>query len=262
MKVKSLLCVRGGGVLLAAALALLPASCGKAAAPKWSYAGKTGPERWHELDPAYRAAKEGREQSPVDIGTGALAGADGFARPEFQYRAGRFEIENNGHTVELVPEEGGENFAVIDGAPFRLQQIHFHAPSEHLVDGKGAALEAHLVHADEAGNLAVVGVFLESGRENAALREVFARIPPEETGEGAELAVVTLDPAGLLPAASALYRYAGSLTTPPCSEGVIWHIFALPLEASGEQIAAFTAVYSGNSRPAQPLNGRRVYSVR
>jgi len=242
-------------MMVSLALALMTAACApRGGGGQWTYSGDTGPKYWYKLNPDYRIAKDGKEQSPVDITDKALAAADGAERPEFNYGYGVFEVENNGHTIELVPESNAEHYIVIDGVNYALQQIHFHAPSEHLLNGKAARMEAHLVHRDADGRLAVTGVFINEGDENSALEPFFAALPQNEE----ERPESELDPSDLLPGEGDLYRYAGSLTTPPCSEGVIWHIFAEPIEMSAAQIAAFTSLYKGNSRPVQPLNKRTI----
>ncbi|MDR3248183.1 MAG: carbonic anhydrase family protein [Treponema sp.] len=225
----------------------------------WSYTGDTGSGYWHSLDPAWAIAKDGRAQSPVNIPAAALAPSDTMERPEFYYHATRFEIENNGHTIELTPLEA-DNYIIIDNGKYTLQQMHFHLPGEHTVDGKRFAMEAHLVHKNPEGAIVVIGILISGGKENPVLKETFSKLPEEITlrensAEPAEL----LDLADLLPLEKGLYRYEGSLTTPPCTEGVKWAVFARPVELSDSQIKAFAAVYSGNNRPVQPLYERKVY---
>jgi carbonic anhydrase len=174
------------------------------------------------------------------------------ASASFHYNPSPLNIVNNGHTIQINYEPG--SYAEFDGKRYELLQFHFHSPSEHTVDGKHIAMEAHLVHRDAAGNLAVVGVFLKQGQELAALRDAWNNLPPhegEKTVKG-----VSIDVASLLPKHSQVYSYSGSLTTPPCSEGVSWFVMVDPLEVSARQIEVFRATVSPNARPVQALNGR------
>ena len=223
------------------------------AAPCWGYGADDGPARWGSLDPAFAACALGREQSPID-----LAGARPADLPPigFDYRAGRVAVANTGHTIQV--DTGPGSAILLDGARYALQQFHFHRGSEHLVDGARFALEMHLVHADEDGALAVVGVLFEEGEANRALAPVWARLPPEP---GTSRAVAgALDLESLLPSRRTAWRYRGSLTTPPCTEGVAWAVLTRPLTMSPAQIAAFAALYPCNCRPVQPL-GERALAV-
>ncbi len=143
----------------------------------------------------------------------------------------------------------------VDGQTYDLLQFHFHNASEHTVDGSATPMEMHLVHSNDAGELAVVGIFLVEGEENAALAPVFANMPADE-GEPSAVDGVTVDAGMVLPGDQSYWRYNGSLTTPPCSEGVKWFVMTTPITASAEQIAAYTDIYSNNARPAQPMNDR------
>lgn len=232
----------------------------------WSYHGDTGPEHWGDLDPAYSAAKDGREQSPIDIKSESAEVSELPAVTLAYESSVNLTVFNNGHAVRAdVPDGGGS--LTIGEETFKLLQFHFHAPSEHLVDGKEYAGEMHLVHSAEDGTLAVVGVFIVKGAAHAELAKIWDDLP--EVGEdghskGEERVVAAFDLKKLLPSSLSSYRYAGSLTTPPCSEGVKWTVLAQPIEMSEEQIEAFVALFSGtefpdgNRRPCQPLNGRAV----
>jgi carbonic anhydrase len=229
-----------------------------AEAKHWSYAGDTGPEYWHSLDPAFAIAKEGRSQSPIAIDTAALTPLNGDepGKPALAYREARFEIENNGHTIELIPVSAG-NYITIGTEVYVLRQFHFHAPSEHRIDGKAFVMELHLVHENAQGGLAVIGSMISEGAENRALKEAFAALPGK--GGGTAGLTVTINPEDLFNGEQGAYLYDGSLTTPPCSEGVKWTIAVNPIELSTAQIQAFTALYAGNNRPVQALNRRAVY---
>lgn len=257
--------------LIIGGLVLLYAGCGStakrskpaheaaAAGEKhWGYTGDVGPEFWHTLNPDYALAKTGKAQSPINIVTSELTETGDLSKPEFHYARVPFKAENNGHTIELVPS-GSDNYIVLDAADYALQQVHFHAPSEHQINGELCAMEAHLVHKDAAGNLAVVGILIVQGAENETLKEAFSKLPKEVTHEKPVPLDAPLDLTALVPAGAGLYRYNGSLTTPPCTEGVKWSLSDTALELSQEQIDAFTAVYSGNNRPVQNLYERIVY---
>jgi carbonic anhydrase len=233
-----------------------PASGG---AVHWSYQGDTGPEHWYALDPAYGIARDGRAQSPIAIDTRDLTVSDTMGK--IVYHKTSFEVENNGHTIELAPVAAG-NLIILDGETFALQQFHFHAPSEHLIDGRSFAMELHLVHKDSQGRLAVVGMMITQGERNETLGEIFENLPPEITGEGSVRREVEINLGELFTDLDGMYQYEGSLTTPPCTEGVKWNIATGSIEMSSSQIEAFRALYRGNNRPLQNRYGRRVYVVR
>ncbi|MAY69919.1 MAG: carbonic anhydrase [Halomonas sp.] len=241
-------------IKIAAALSgLMMTQAAMAAAPdepRWSYAGDTGPAHWADIDDGFRMCGLGRNQSPVDI-QGAI---DAELPPlQLDYATTGTRVVNNGHTVQVASGEG--NTLTLDGDPFTLKQMHFHAPSEHTIDGRRFPLEAHLVHSDKDGNLAVVTVLFEEGEENAALRSLADSLP-DTAGERADVAG-TVNFTQILPAQHNYYRLNGSLTTPPCSEGVRWVIMQTPQGISSEQVEAFsTAIGEANHRPLQPLNAR------
>ena len=222
-----------------------------AGGPHWGYEGAHGPDHWGSLDPGFAACGNGREQSPID-----LTGAEQRALSEigFEYAPSPISILNDGHTIQVNYAPGSG--IVLDGMRYGLVQFHFHHRSEHTVDGGDFPLELHLVHADADGALAVVGVFLEEGAANEALAPVWRQLPAE-AGRAARVAG-TVDANALLPERRTTWRYPGSLTTPPCSEGVFWLVMTEPVTASREQIEAFRALIPINNRPVQPLNGRRL----
>ena len=234
------------------ALAGITRSAAGSEATQWTYAGETGPDRWGALDPAFTACARGRGQSPIDL--------SGFIRASllpitFRDGGAVSEIAHLGHTLQADFMEGSG--IAVSGRTFALRQVHFHAPSEHHIDGRSFAMEAHLVHRDDHGNLAVVAVMLSEGRRNAALARLWAKLP-ERPGERARLSV-PMKASELLPKRREYYRYAGSLTTPPCSEGVLWLVLKDPVPVSSEQVAAFKGVLEEpNNRPLQPLNARAV----
>ena len=215
----------------------------------WGYSGESGPENWAKLT-GDNFACTGKNQSPINL--------TGFIESEltplvFNYNAGGNEIINNGHTVQINYQKGS-SFNV-DNTEFNLLQFHFHAPSENNINGHSFPLEAHLVHADKDGNLAVVAVMFKEGAENKGLAAAWNKLPMHE-GDKNKFAenVVASD---ILPANKDYYRFNGSLTTPPCSEGVRWFVMKDVVSASIEQIEAFKHTMHGpNNRPLQSVNAR------
>jgi carbonic anhydrase len=243
-------------VLVAACTAAPPASSSApSTAPSpahWTYEGEEGPANWGELSADYAACAEGTEQSPIDVANPSEADLANIA---FDYRPAPLEIVNNGHTVQVNYAAGSS--ITVDGSAFALVQFHFHAPSEHTVAGAAADAELHLVHRADGGQLAVVGVLLTRGAANDGLAPVFENLPTT-VGPSAAVPAATVDAGHLLPAVRTTYRYPGSLTTPPCTEGVSWLLMTDRVELSADQLAAFTSVIDGNNRPVQPLNEREV----
>ncbi len=218
----------------------------------WSYEGATGPAHWGELGPENAMCAIGRNQAPIDI-AGALSVAEKPLHPH--YATGSAQIVNNGHTVQVDFRPG--NTLVVDGKTFALQQMHFHAPSENTIAGRSFPMEAHFVHADADGNLLVLALMFKEGPANPALAKVWSSMPEKEGPAVALADAVT--PMQLMPHAMGYYRFSGSLTTPPCSEGVRWLVLKAPATASAAQIHAFEhAVGHHNNRPVQALNGRVV----
>ena len=240
-----------------AGLVLCPlcASAGLAEdAHHWGYEGETGPDMWGSLDAANGMCSSGSQESPIDI-TGAISA--GLPPLHIRWRKRPDTIVNNGHTIQL--NFAGGDALNVGGRSYELTQFHFHHPSEHLVDGKVFAMEAHFVHAAADGGLAVVGVFMAPGRANAAFNKIVSTMPAEE---GPPLpADPAIDPNGLLPTRRAYYRYAGSLTTPPCSETVDWLVLADRIEVSEADIARFAKLYPMNARPVQNRNRRFILSA-
>lgn len=220
-------------------------------AARWGYTGKTGPEHWAELDATFAACKQGQAQSPIDI----RKTHDGLRPPlGFTYQPGEASVVNNGHTVEFDARNGGS--IRVDAVTYQLVNIHFHTPSEEHFNGKVYPMAAHLVHRDNVGNLAVVAVMFIEGDENHALAPVFAAMP-KRRGQPKPYAQA-LDPSIFLPAERDYYAFNGSLTTPPCSEGVQWRVLKQPVQISSAQLEAFRALYPMNARPLQELHDRQV----
>jgi carbonic anhydrase len=170
----------------------------------------------------------------------------------FHYQPSKVNIINNGHTIQVNYDPG--SYIEIDGVRYDLQQFHFHAPSEHTINGKLAEAELHLVHKSADGKLAVVGILIEVGAENPAFKSTWDNLPVAK-GPVQQLSM-EVNAAAMLPAVQETYRYEGSLTTPPCTEGVKWNVMVEPIEMSEAQLAAFTHIFEGNNRPVQPLEGR------
>ncbi len=229
-------------------------SLARADGAHWGYEGAGSPERWGTLENAFQACAVGNQQSPVNLEGGVKAEAGG---PVLNWKPAVFSVVNNGHSIELRPH-GDAGGAELDGQHYALRQFHFHTPSEHAVNGKRAPMEAHFVHEAEDGRLMVLGVFLEPGGENAAFSTLMKAAPHQQ--DRIDLAQ-PLDPSLLLPEARQLYRYEGSLTTPPCSEVVGWNIYAAPVRVEQRDIAAFQALFPMNARPLQAMNRRFLLRV-
>jgi carbonic anhydrase len=221
-------------------------------AAHWSYSGSEGPEHWGDLGPAFALCRNGKEQSPIDIREPHNSDLQPI---HFDYSPVPLKIINNGHTIQINVKTGGG--ITIGGAQYQLVQFHFHKPSEEAIDGKHFDMVAHLVHQDAGGKLAVVAVLLKSGKENLLIRSLWNNLPAEE-GKEYSPGIVTVNVASLLPADQSYYTFAGSLTTPPCSEGVTWYVLKSPVQVSASQIAAFGKLFPMNARPIQPTNSRQI----
>ena len=215
----------------------------------WGYDGEEAPENWGSLGAEYATCDTGLEQSPIDL---VSTDMDAQNTPDINWTpAGSATVADTGKTIQVNVEDAGG--LTLNGTEYSLVQFHFHAGSEHTIDGEQYPLEVHFVHASESGELAVVGMMFEEGAANDPLTGIWASLPE---GVGETDLDVALDPNAFLPEDGAVWRYEGSLTTPPCSEGVAWTVFQQPLTAAGEQIEDFTARYDNNYRPPQPMNER------
>ena len=216
--------------------------------PHWTYEGDAGPAAWGSLDEAYALCATGAEQSPIDL---ANAEAFDLVNVQTDYHTSALTILNNGHTIQANYDAGSS--IVVNQSTYALAQFHFHTPSEHSIDGEQFPMEAHFVHRSADGALAVIGVMLIEGEaDNAAFAPVFDAMPAE-AGEPIAVENVTLDVNAMLPTDPRFYTYRGSLTTPPCSEGVRWIVMTTPVEVSAAQLAAFQALFAHNARPVQPV---------
>lgn len=238
---------------LFAGLALCPlcAPNSFAADAHWSYDGENGPAKWGDLDGANKVCSIGAQQSPVNIGETIKA-----QLPPLKIAWGKQaeSIVNNGHTIQVNMPEGSTMSA--GGGNYRLVQFHFHRPSEHTVNGANFPMEVHFVHANAAGNLAVIGVLMTAGRTNKAFNNIVLTMPNRE-GPPVK-AEAGIDPNAFLPAKRSYYRYSGSLTTPPCAETVDWFVFADPIQVADADINSFARLYPMNARPIQSEHRRFV----
>ncbi len=222
----------------------------------WDYEGAGAPANWGKLRPDYAACASGNRQSPIDIRDGIRVDLEPI---RFDYKPAQFRVTDNGHTIQVTVGEGSS--ITVLGKEYALVQFHFHRPSEERINGKAFDMVAHLVHRDYDGNLAVVAVLLEKGVEHPLIQTVWNYMPLEK---GIDVAPpgATLDLVKLLPENRAYYTYMGSLTTPPCSENVLWLVFKQAVQVSGEQIAVFSRLYRNNARPVQPAQGRLIKESR
>jgi len=237
------------------AVAISCASLARAEGPHWTYGEHGGPAQWGELDKGFSACKLGKTQSPIDIRDAKAADLPAI---KFSYKPAPLKLIDNGHTLQVNYAPGSS--IEVGGARYELLQFHFHKPSEEKIDGKAHDMVAHLVHKAADGRLAVVAVLLDKGGANAALDTIWKNLPKEKEKETAVRA--TIDAAALLPADKGYYAFAGSLTTPPCSEGVRWMVLKTPVKIADSGIASFGKLYPMNARPTQPLNGRTLEATR
>jgi len=234
-------------------LSVVAKSTGKhdaGAKPHWAYDGKAGPKAWGKLDPEWSKCSSGKAQSPIDI----LPRAGNASPIEFHYRPTPASIIDNGHTLQVNFEPGST--IDIDRHTYALVQFHFHTPSEHSIAGEHYPLELHLVHKDVDGKLAVIGVLFDAGAESKVLPSLWAQWP-RKVDTAAKLPR-PFDPSLLLPDNRKVFRYSGSLTTPPCSEGVVWNVMRRTLSDTRGHIDEFIKRYPLNARDIQPLNERKI----
>ena len=220
-------------------------------APHWTYEGEHGPAAWAQLAPENATCANGHRQSPIDITDGIKVELDAV---QFVYQPTGFRVIDNGHTVQVNVAPG--NAIEVLGKRYELVQFHFHRPSEERIDGKPFDMVVHLLHKSVDGQLAMVAVLLERGSAQPVVQSVWNNLSLEQGSEVA--AKGTIDLVGLLPSDSRYDTYMGSLTTPPCSEGVLWMVMKTPVHISPEQLDIFARLYPMNARPIQALRGRRI----
>lgn len=242
------------------AIVVAPAGAGAQWKTPWDYAGPRGPAHWSALDPAYALCNTGREQSPIDIRATTTTDLPPL---RFDYKSGPLEgLTDNGKTIRVNYHAPlNDDFLIVGGERYRLTQFHFHRPSEELIDGKRSDMVLHLMHQAGDGRVAGVAVLLTTGKANPTVQRLWDHMPK---GVGTEESVpgIVIDPTTMLPRDLSYYTYAGSVTAPPCTEGVTWFVLKTPVEVSAAQIATFAKRYPHDVRPVQPLNGRVVKATR
>lgn len=218
----------------------------------WGYEGDLGPEHWGDLRDDYKTCKTGKLQSPIDL---KFSKPKPGRRIEFDYVNSPLKVIDNGQTIKVSFGPGNRLFVM--GKQYELVHLEFHSSSEHTLSGNSLPMEAHLVHRNELGQLAIVGMMLIEGRKNPLIDKIWTHIPEHKNAERM-VPGETINAEDILPKVFTHYFYVGSLTTPPCTEGVRWYVLNTPIELSREQILEFRKHYSHNNRPIQPLNGRSV----
>lgn len=219
---------------------------------EWGYEGPGAPQNWGKLSADNAACDTGTAQSPINL---ASATPTDLPDPQFNYQPTPAAIENKGHTLQVNYTPGST--LTVGDARYELAQFHFHTPGEHQLDGKEYPAELHLVHQASDGKLAVVGVFIEEGSANEALSGLWGQLPKTK-GQTSQASSVQVNAADLLPGQRQHFLYAGSLTTPPCTEGVTWMVMDEPIAMSAEQIAALRSIVGTSNRPVQPLGSRQL----
>jgi carbonic anhydrase len=222
----------------------------------WGYTGHQAPQYWGDINPKYKMCKEGVNQAPINISKDITVKVKHLPKIGFKYYANAKEVVNNGHSIQV----NVDNYSSIDidGKHFYLKQFYFHTPSENEIDGRSFPFEAHFVHAAKDGSLAVIGVLFELGEENPTLKAIWDKMPQEADNKTA-LTLTSKQIEALLPKSRDYYSFNGSLTTPPCSEGVRWMVLKQYKTISKEQVEQFLSVmHHENNRPVQDINARKV----
>jgi carbonic anhydrase len=237
---------------------------GKPEEVHWGYEGENGPERWADLSSEFVTCRQGKRQSPIDLnGSKPVEGAAierriGREVLTFQQRAQVMDLVDNGHTIQVTNDVSMT--LDIGSDHFELVQYHFHAPSEHTIDGVASPLEIHFVHKSASGDLAVVGILVEEGEHDPLWDPLIAALP-SGPGDSRHVEHLDLDMNELRPLPRRYYRYQGSLTTPPCSEGVEWVVMAEYRRISSDQMAAVVSRLHDNNRPVQSLHERELFLI-
>jgi carbonic anhydrase len=226
-----------------------------AAAPKhgtvWSYEGELGPANWSKINVDWARCGMGNRQSPIDLRDGIKVNLEQIA---FDYHLSSFNEVNNGHTIQVTV--GGGNFITVGNQTYELQQFHFHRPSEEKINGKGTEMVMHLVHKSAEGKFAIVAVLLERGQPHGLMQTVWDNLPLEK--QEVVSPSIVIDPKDALPEKREYFTYMGSMSEPPCTEGVLWLVFKQPRQASPAQMALFSRLYPLNARPVQSTAGRMI----
>ena len=225
--------------------------------PPWHYEGDLGPKKWGELSERYATCASGEVQSPIDIRETVLAD---LAPLNLQYTESAYSVINNGHTIQVDFNDAGS--AVFDNAYYKLLQMHFHRPSEEKINKKSFVMSAHLVHQSADRKLAVIALLFEVGKENNLIQAIWSRVPLAEKVKSDLEEKMPFNPQKLFPAKNEFYTFMGSLTTPPCTEGVIWTVMKEPIKLSARQLKSFVTIYKNNARPVQAVNDRVIKESR
>ncbi len=239
---------------IAAPMAVAAYAYAGSGASHWGYEGHAGPEHWGNLAKEFGTCNSGTQQSPVDIQQSITADLE---RISFHYQPAPIKVVNNGHTVQV--NYSGDSSITIGGKNYNLLQFHFHSPSENKIGGKPFDMEVHLVHKNDAGELAVVGVMMQAGAANDVLAPLWEALPKEQNQERTLSAQINA--ADLLPAGRQFYHFKGSLTTPPCTEGVDWFVMKDPISLSKAQVEKFVGLVGHNARPVQAANHRFILTT-
>ncbi|VAX01906.1 Carbonic anhydrase, alpha class [hydrothermal vent metagenome] len=238
--------------LIMAALVLLSNTSFANESSHWGYGNSNGPTHWSEINPDFSLCKNGKNQSPINI-SGFIKAPHESLKPHYKSKVD--EIVNNGHTIQINMHAGSN--IKIDNTHFNLNQFHFHSPSENTINGKSFPLEGHFVHTDKNNNLVVLAVMFENGDKNTALETLWKHMPIN-SGEHKNL-TNNITVSNLMPKNMDYYRFNGSLTTPPCSEGVRWYVFKNPIKVSKQQVDQFhETIHHANNRPVQSINARLI----
>lgn len=249
-KLLQLFALSGVSATVGVGVSSLRTAIASESASEWGYVGKGNPGNWGDLSSTYSACKTGLQQSPIDLHSAIDANLKSI---DIDYQSIPLTVLNNGHTIQVNATTG--NTIRLDDEEFELLQFHFHHPSEHTVDSTPYPMEMHFVNANAKGELAVLGVFLQEGSENIALKPIWDGMPRNKS-EPKEISGTKVDIGKLLPSNREVYRYFGSLTTPPCSEIVKWIVYQEPIEVSSAQIKQFKKIFPLNARPTQLLDRR------
>jgi len=242
-------------ILLSLILLFMISGCSDHGHKHWGYEGETGPEHWGELKSDYEMCSEGKMQTPINIVPTKDVDLDPLI---FRYNTSSLNVIDNGHSVQVNVMPGST--LKFEGKTYELKQFHFHTPSENHINGRSFPLEAHFVHQAKDGSLAVVAVMFTYGKYNPVLAKIWAEFPKMEEGKKLGLYLSDKDIKALLPRYKSYYEFMGSLTTPPCSEGVKWIVFKNTLQVSRKQLAEFYNLLGhSNNRPIQPTNGREIW---
>jgi len=238
-----------------AAATAAAAAIAAANAPKrgtaWSYEGELGPANWSKINDGWAKCGTGNRQSPIDLRDGIKVNLEQIT---FDYHPTSFSEVNNGHTISVTV--GGGNFITVGNSTYELQEFHFHRPSEEKINGKGTEMVIHMVHKNVEGKIAIVAVLLERGQPHSLVQTIWDNLPLEKNDTVSPSIVI--DPIDALPEKRDYFTYMGSLTEPPCSEGVLWMVFKQPRQASPAQMALFSRLYPLNARPVQSTGGRMI----